>query len=129
MTTSGFTDDATAVMLDYVPELRTDFERHSFDSATVVWSPLAPDPVALDPVASVMLDVIDGEASVRELAVDVSEAVGVPLDTAERQVAQDHRDVRSCGPAHVVALDRRRGRGDLPPGGLHRQASHRAPRT
>jgi hypothetical protein len=94
---------ASAALLDYVPVLRSDFAVHRFDSAAVVWSPLCPEPVALEPIASVLLDVIDGEASVRDLASDVSEAVGVPLDTAERQVV---KIVDTLGRAGVLTTSR-----------------------
>jgi hypothetical protein len=49
---------------------------------------LAPEPIALDPAASVMLDVIDGAASISELALDVHEEIGLPLEEAREQVAR-----------------------------------------
>jgi len=75
-------------LVDVVPELRTDFERRDLGGESVVWSPVAAEPIALDPIATVMLDVVDGTASMAELASDVHEAVGVPLDAAERQVVR-----------------------------------------
>jgi hypothetical protein len=74
--------------LDFVPRLREDVARRDLGPESVVWSPVAPEPVALDPVATVMLDVIDGEASVGGLVTDVQEAVGVNRDAAERQVGK-----------------------------------------
>ena len=58
----------TAEVLDLVPELRADFERRDLGAESVVWSALAPTPTALDPVATVMLDVIDGSTSIGDLA-------------------------------------------------------------
>jgi hypothetical protein len=74
--------------LHFVPRLRDDYVRRDVQSESVVWSPIAPEPLALDAVATVMLDVIDGDASVGDLAGDVHEAIGVPLETAERQVSR-----------------------------------------
>jgi len=78
----------TAEVLEFVPELRGDFERRQVGAECVVWSPLAPEPTALDPVGAVMLDVVDGAASIGELAIDVHEEIGVPLEQAREQVAR-----------------------------------------
>lgn len=71
---------------DVVPVLRGDVLRRDVGDECVVWAPSAAEPVVLDPVARLMLEVIDGQASVDELALDVHEEVGVPFDTARRQV-------------------------------------------
>jgi len=80
--------DIGSVSLDVVPELRDDFERRDVAGQAVVWSPIAPRPVAFDSVATVMLDVVDGVASIAEIATDVHEAVGIPLETAIQQVVR-----------------------------------------
>jgi hypothetical protein len=82
------TPQATIDQLDFVPTLRTGFERRDIGSEAVVWSPLAPEPAVLDPVATVMLDVIDGTASAGELAREVHEEVGIPLPAAQQQVSR-----------------------------------------
>ena len=41
----------------------------------------------LDPVATVLLDVIDGIASIGEIAADVQEVIGLPYDVARHRVA------------------------------------------
>jgi hypothetical protein len=74
--------------LDFVPVLRTDFVRRDLAGESVVWSPIAPDPVALDPISTVMLDVIDSHATVRELALDVHAEIGIDLATAQQQVGR-----------------------------------------
>lgn len=89
----GVPADLTA----FVPVLRTDFVRRDIDGESVVWSSIAPEPTVLDPVASLMLDVVDGVASVAELAVDVHEEIGVPLETAERQVVRIVKQYESAG--------------------------------
>jgi hypothetical protein len=71
-----------------VPELRTDYLRRDVDGECLVWSPLAAEPAVLDPVATVMLDVIDGNASIGELAREVHEEIGVPFDVALQQVGR-----------------------------------------
>jgi len=76
----------TTDFLNFVPELRTDFARRDVGAECVVWSPLSTEPVVLDPLAAVMLAVVDGDASVGELATEVHEEIGVPLETARRQV-------------------------------------------
>jgi len=77
-----------AERLRFVPELRDDFERRDIGGESVVWSPIAAEPIALDPTAAVMLDVIDGEASIGDLALEVHDVVAIPLETAERQVTR-----------------------------------------
>ena len=76
----------TIDFLRFVPELRTDFARRDVGDECVVWSPLSAEPAVLDPVATVMLAVVDGDASVGDLATEVHEELGVPLETAQRQV-------------------------------------------
>ena len=69
-----------------VPTMRDDIVRSDFDLEAVVWSPIRTDAFTIDPVARVLMDVIDGEASIAELVMDVQQTVGVPLDTARTQV-------------------------------------------
>jgi hypothetical protein len=80
-----------------VPELRDDFERRDVSGQAVVWSPIAPRPAAFDSVATVMLDVIDGEASIAELATDVHEVLGIPLDGATQQVVRVVSEFEAAG--------------------------------
>jgi Coenzyme PQQ synthesis protein D (PqqD) len=70
----------------FVPQLRSDVVRQDHGLEAVLWAPDQSAPVALDPVATVMLGVIDGSASTSELARDVEEVVGLPADTAHAQV-------------------------------------------
>lgn len=97
---------------DFVPTMRTDFARSDIESESVVWSTTRPKPTVLDPVSRVLLDVIDGEATVREICQDVSEVVGVTTDAA---LAQIHRSlgifdtaglmVTSAGTDQIVLSD------------------------
>jgi hypothetical protein len=71
---------------DFIPTLRTDFARADIESESVVWSPSRLRPTVVDPVSKVLLDVIDGGATVGEICQDVSEVVGVTTDAAFAQV-------------------------------------------
>ena len=70
----------------FVPTLRTDLLRREIDGETIIWSPLAPEPTVLDPISAVMLEVIDGDASVDQIASEVHEEVGIALETAQKRV-------------------------------------------
>jgi len=73
---------------DVIPVLRDGIERQDIDGEAVVWSPISPVPTRLDPVATVLLDVIDGLASIGEIVADVQDVVGLPYDVAQQRVAQ-----------------------------------------
>ena len=85
--------DVTAI----VPELRRDYVRRDVADGCLVWSPVAAEPALLDPVATVMLDVIDGEASIGQLASEVHEEVGVPFDVALQQVGRTVQLLEGAG--------------------------------
>jgi hypothetical protein len=70
----------------FVPTLRDDLLRRDFDLEAVVWSPIRREPMALDPVATLMLGVIDGSASIADLSADVQDVVGLPQEVASAQV-------------------------------------------
>ncbi len=78
----------TTGTMDFVPALRPDIVRRDIGGQALVWSPLAAEPSPLDPVASVMFDVVDGRASIGELASEVHEEIGVPLERARHRVTE-----------------------------------------
>jgi hypothetical protein len=82
------TPGPTIGQLDFVPTLRAGFERRDIGNEAIVWSPRGAEPVELDPISRVMLDVIDGTASVGELATEVHEEIGIPLEAAQQRVSQ-----------------------------------------
>lgn len=82
---------------EFIPELRPDIELQRIGAESVAWSPVRRAPVALDPVATVMLDVIDGQASIGELVQDVAEVVGASIDVARTQVLRVIADLDAGG--------------------------------
>jgi hypothetical protein len=94
---------------DVVPVLRDGIERQDIDGEAVVWSTISPVPMRLDPVATVLLDVIDGVASVGEIVADVQEVIGLPYDVANQQVA---RILRSFDDARLLTTSPSNERAD-----------------
>lgn len=72
----------------FVPRLRGDVLRLDVEGESVVWSPISAVPARLDPVATVMLDVVDGVASIGDIASDVEEVIGLPLTIAQERVTE-----------------------------------------
>ena len=77
--------------------MRDDFLRRDIDSSAIVWAADQPVPWALDPVSTVMIDVVDGEATVADLVEDVCEVIGVPRDTAIGQVSRVLQTFEAAG--------------------------------
>lgn len=71
---------------DYRPLLRPDLLIDHIDTEAIVWNPAMPDPTYLDPVAVLLTQVFDGEATATELADDISDAFEVTTDLAIGQV-------------------------------------------
>lgn len=82
---------------DFVPILRKDLLRRQVEHETLIWSPIREDATALDPVTSVMLDVIDGEATTADLAQDVAEVVGLDAELATMQVRRILASLNGAG--------------------------------
>ncbi|MGH9085222.1 MAG: hypothetical protein ACRDYW_07185 [Acidimicrobiales bacterium] len=70
----------------FAPQLRSDLLRRDLGHEAVVWSPARADPVALDPIATVMLGVVDGEGTIEDLSRDVADVVGIAPELAAFQV-------------------------------------------
>lgn len=71
---------------DFVPVLEPDLIRRDLEDETVIWSPRRSAPVALDPVSTVILRVIDGCATVEDLVIDICDVVGIDEAVARAQV-------------------------------------------
>ena len=59
-----------------------------------------------------MLDVVDGAASVGELATEVHEEIGIPLETAQRRMTEMVELFAAGAAAPDVDAGRECGRGD-----------------
>ena len=73
---------------DFVPAIRAGVAQRRIDTEAVVWSELRGQPSYLDPIATVLMDVVDGLATIDELIEDVHDALGVDRYTARRQVTR-----------------------------------------
>ena len=96
-------DEQPHLIIDHdssVPTLRRDFLRRDIDAEAVVWSTIRPAPAVLDPVATIMLDVLDGVATVAELIDDVHNEVGISREIADAQV---RRAVRTFDRAGILS--------------------------
>jgi hypothetical protein len=80
MTSVEFLDEHRLESL--VPMLRDDVVIRHYGQESVVCSPSGEQPTYLDPVGSIVLQLLDGEASMAELADDICAAVGVPRSIA-----------------------------------------------
>ena len=78
----------------YVPAIRPDSILRYYQNDGVAWSPLHPTPAYLDPVASVVVRILDGRATVGELVADVNDVMAVPKDIAAAQIARVLRQLR-----------------------------------
>ncbi len=85
----------TQEMADYVstvkaevPQVRDDLVIDRGANDAVAWSPAHVDPTYLDPVATLMLDVFDGVASVGVLANEVADVLGISETMALDQIAR-----------------------------------------
>lgn len=75
-----------AEAFSFVPRLRAAPLVERFGNEAVIWNPDQGTPIYLDAVASLLLGVVDGFASVSDLIDDVREAVGIDEATATEQV-------------------------------------------
>ena len=59
--------------------------RH-YGAEAVAWSPLAPTPSYLDPLAALVWQLLDGEVPISAILDDVNEVLGVPQAVARNQI-------------------------------------------
>ena len=64
------------------PQARSDLVVRDIDGGVVAWSPDAPEPVVLQPLAATMLQLLDGEVSSAELVADLADVLDVDDDVA-----------------------------------------------
>ena len=68
------------------PKVRDDSTIRHYGDESIAWTPISPQPVALDPIATLLFPFFDGDASVADLVADVHHTVGVPLGVARQQL-------------------------------------------
>ena len=86
---------------DFVPELRSDLIHRTVDHEAVIWSPTRNEATALDPVATIILQLIDGDASVSEMVSDICAVVGVDDGVARGQVHRTLAQLDDAGALHT----------------------------
>ena len=69
-----------------VYQVRGDAILRRYDNESVSWSPVASEPVHLDPLASIVYELFESEVSVGDLLTEVNEVLGVPKSVARSQV-------------------------------------------
>jgi PqqD family protein of HPr-rel-A system len=79
------------------PKVREDLTVVELDGEAVVYDDASGELHHLNPSATLVFGLLDGTASVRELAADVSDVFGIPPDEVERQLRRLVRDFRRLG--------------------------------
>lgn len=70
----------------YRPALRTNVLIDPIESEAIAWNPAMPDPTYLDPVATLLVQVLDGHATAADLINDISESLDVETAVAAGQL-------------------------------------------
>jgi hypothetical protein len=78
---SGFGDD-------FVPMVRPGAVVRQYDTEAVAWSDNGSGPALLDPVTAVVIQILDGEATVGDLVEDVHVGLGVGRGVARAQIVR-----------------------------------------
>lgn len=68
------------------PCVRPEAHVRHFDNECVAWAPEATTPVHLDPVATIVYQLLDGHVSIADLVSDVHHALGIPEGVARGQL-------------------------------------------
>src|SRR4051812_46065561 len=84
-------------MVALKPKVRTELEDVELDGEIVVYDPRSRVVRHLNHSAAVIYDFFDGERTMREIAVEIAEAYGMPPDEIEKQVRGVHRGLRKLG--------------------------------
>jgi len=86
-------------MTERRPKLRTDLTVVELDGEAVVYDAESMDVHRFNPSATVILGLLDGSATLEELAVDISDVFGQPK---EKVVAQLDELVRQLDEGHIL---------------------------
>jgi PqqD family protein of HPr-rel-A system len=79
------------------PRVREDLTVVELDGEAVIYDERSGELHHLNPTATLIFGLLDGTATVRELASDVADAFGVPADEVESEIRALIRRLRSLG--------------------------------
>lgn len=79
------------------PHVRDDLSLVSLDGETVVWDGTTGDVHYLNPTASIVFELCDGTGTVPELAADIAEAFGMPVEQVHADVLAIVTQYREAG--------------------------------
>ena len=80
-----------------VPRPRFDNLTRWYGNEAVVWATEATEPAFLDPVAALILQIVDGQATQSDLVEDVIDVLGIDADVAGYQVSRSTETFRRSG--------------------------------
>jgi PqqD family protein of HPr-rel-A system len=90
------------------PQVRPDLTIVELDGEAVVYDEETTDLHHLNPTATVVLGLCDGESTLKEISTDISQAYGAPIDEVEPQVRsliRSFRKVKILVPSGSVVRD------------------------
>jgi PqqD family protein of HPr-rel-A system len=79
------------------PHVRDDLSLVTLDGETVVWDGTTGDVHYLNPTASIVFELCDGTGSVEELAADIADAFGMPVEQVQADVLAIVTQYREAG--------------------------------
>ena len=71
------------------PRAREDLILREFDNEVIAWSPIGSEPVLLEPLPGVILQLLDGDVSVGELVADLAAVLEVDESAAREQLRHE----------------------------------------
>lgn len=86
----GLDDESILAFDASTPQVRSDLLTRQLGDHVVAWSPIASEPLSLDPLSAALLQLLDGQTSAGELVADLSEVLEVPESVARDAL---HRQV------------------------------------
>lgn len=76
-------DDELILAFDVsIPQVRNDLLTRQLGDHVVAWSPIASEPLSLDPLSAALLQLLDGQTSAGDLVADLCEVLEVPQSVA-----------------------------------------------
>ncbi|SRR6266705_1052011 len=79
------------------PKVREDLDVVELDDELVLYDPVRDDVHYLNPAAAIVFQLCDGSATVREVAGEIAQPLGIPEKRIERQVRTLLKELRKVG--------------------------------